>query len=148
MGVSARDSLQKLLERKEQEIRDLEIQIHEARAYAEALRESIRLVCKGEIQNGGISDTPIPTLRPNSLLAQVRNILQKSGRPMYIEELLPAVGRPVDHKNRVSLAGTLSSYARDGKFFTKTAPNTFGLIEFDLPHTSPAIEEAALEEAS
>lgn len=30
----------------------------------------------------------------------------------------------------MSLAGTLSGYARDGKVFTKTAPNTFGLLEF------------------
>jgi hypothetical protein len=145
MGISPRESLQKLLERKEQEIADLEIQVREARSYAEALRESIRLVSKGETQNGA-SEAPVPSLRPNSLLFQVREILLKHGKPMYIAELLAAVGRPVDHGNRVSLAGTLSSYAREGKIFRKTAPNTFGLLEFDLPHVSPPIEAAAMEE--
>jgi hypothetical protein len=146
MGITARESLQKLLERKEQEIADLEVRLCEARAYAEALRESIRLVSKGEIQNGSSSNSTAPTLRPNTLLFQVREALLKHGKSMYITDLLSAVGRPVDPKQRVSLAGTLSSYVREGKIFSKTAPNTFGLLEFDLPHVSPPIEAAAMEE--
>jgi hypothetical protein len=45
-------------------------------------------------------------------------------------EILKALGKPSDKEHRMSLAGTLSGYARDGKVFTKTAPNTFGLLEF------------------
>ena len=51
------------------------------------------------------------------------------------------MGKPVDKKNRLSVIGSLSSYARKNEIFVRTAPNTFGLLEMeqatdvDLPET-------------
>jgi hypothetical protein len=67
--------------------------------------------------------------------------LKAAGAPLTIVDILKAVGKPQDKKHRISLAGTLSGYARDGKVFTKTAPNTFGLIEFGAAQPGTEVDE-------
>jgi hypothetical protein len=123
MGI--RENFQKLIDKKQQEIDQLELQVREARAYIQALQDSLKFLPR---------DTSAPSvdhaLRPDSALAQARNAIRSAGAALPIVEILKAIGKPQDKKNRVSLAGTLSSYVRAGKVFTKTAPNTFGLLEF------------------
>jgi len=65
------------------------------------------------------------------LIDKARTALRRVGKPLYIEELLRAMGKEVNKKNRVSLSGSLGSYVRQEYIFTRPAPNTFGLIEFD-----------------
>ncbi len=52
---------------------------------------------------------------------------------MHIDEIVPFMGKDYSDSMKVGLAGSLSSYAKKGKVFTKTAPRTFGLIEFNAP---------------
>lgn len=125
MGL--RDNFQKLIDRKQQEIDALEIQLREAKAYVQALQDSMKLLPR---ETNGITQDTEHTLRPGSTLAKTRDVLKSAGKPMPIGEILKALGRPQDTKHRVSLAGTLAGYAKKGRIFTKTAPNTFGLIEF------------------
>ena len=73
-------------------------------------------------------------------LAKTRDLLRHSGKALPIAEILKLLGKPLDKKHRISLAGTLSSYARKGRVFTKTGPNIFGLIEF-----GPIAEESEEE---
>jgi hypothetical protein len=120
--MQIREQLQKLLDRKNQEIRDLELQIEKARAYVQAVQDSMRFLPKDNVQE----DT---MLRPGSALAQAREVLQKAGKPMHISEILKALNKPVDKKHRLSLSGSLSSYVRNGQIFSRPAPNTFALIE-------------------
>jgi len=123
MGV--RENFKKLKAKKEAEVRELELRIREAQAYIQALDDSMKLLPR---------DAAVETdhaLRPDSILAKARDAIKTAGRPLPILDLLKAVGKTPDKKNRVSLAGTLSSYVRNGKVFTKTAPNTFGLIDFE-----------------
>ena len=135
MGV--RDNFQRLIERKQAEIRELEMRIREAKAYLQALQDSSKLFPK--------DSEPIPStssefkLRPGTSLAKVREIIRNARNPMHINELLSALGKDVDNQNRVSLVGTLGSYARKGRIFSRTAPNTFGLIE--LGHTEAPHDE-------
>jgi hypothetical protein len=135
MGL--RDNFQKLIDKKQQEIDGLEIQIKEAKAYVQALQDSMKLLPRET--NGIIEDTE-HTLRPGSKLAQTRDILKAAGKPMPIGDILKSLGKPNDTKNRVSLAGTLAGYAKKGRIFTKTAPNTFGLLEFGSTEESPEDE--------
>ena len=127
MGL--RENFQKLIDKKQQEIRALEMQVREASAYIQALQDSMKLLPRN----------PEPTsesehiLREGSTLAKTRDLLRKSGTPLPISEILKQLGKPQDTKHRISLAGTLSGYARKGRVFTKTAPNTFGLLEFGVP---------------
>ncbi|MGO9123950.1 MAG: hypothetical protein ACLP6G_03595 [Terriglobales bacterium] len=122
MGI--RNNFQKLINKKIEEIASLELRVREAKVYVQALQDSMKLLPR---EGNGASDY---TLREGSTLAKVRDILRNVGSPMPIGDLLKALGKPQDKKQRTSLAGTLSAYARDRKIFVKTAPNTFGLLEF------------------
>jgi hypothetical protein len=124
MGL--RGNFQKMIDKKQQEIRNLEIQLHEANAYIQALQDSMKLLPK-DAETESESEHE---LREGSALAKTRDLLRHGGKAMPIAEILKALGKPLDKKHRISLAGTLSSYARKGRVFTKTGPNTFGLIEF------------------
>ncbi len=124
MGI--RENFQKLINKKQDEIANLELQIRESRAYIQAMQDSLKLLPK---DGNGLAEY---TLRAGTDLAKTRDIMKVVGSPMPIADILKALGRPNDKKHRTSLAGTLSAYARDGKVFTKTAPNTFGLLEFGV----------------
>jgi len=120
--MAIREQFQKLLDRKLQEIRDLEVQLEKARAYMQAIQDSMRLLPK---ENGN-SDM---ALRPGTALARTRDVLRSAGKPMHITEILKALGRATDKSHRISLSGSLSSYVRNSQVFTRPAPNTFGLVE-------------------
>jgi len=148
MGI--RENFQKLINKKLEEISSLELQIREARAYVQALQDSMKLLPK---DSAGSSEY---VLREGSTLAKTRDIIRDVGAPMPIIDILKALGKPLDMKHRTSLAGTLSAYSRDSKIFVKTAPNTFGLLEFtsatsiqssendsDLPEEFGSMEKGA-----
>ncbi len=119
-----REQFQRLLDRKHQEIRNLELQLEKAKTYVEALQDSMRLLPKD-----GTSGEA--TLRPDTTLAKTRDLLRKAGTPMHISEILKALGAGTDSKQILSLGGSLAGYVRKGKIFTRPAPNTFGLIEMN-----------------
>lgn len=137
MGL--RDNFQKMIDKKQQEIRALELQLKEASAYVQALQDSMKLLPRDG------SDTTQHTLRPGSTLAKTRDILKAARTPMPIGEILKALGKPQDKKHRVSLAGTLSGYARKGRVFVKTAPNTFGLLELGASESGSDEDELPQE---
>jgi hypothetical protein len=124
--MGARESLQKLIDRKLAEIDRLEAQLRDARVYVQAVQDSFKLLPREE--NDAISSKE---LRPGSALAQVQEFLRREGTPQHISAILEFLGKPVDKQNRVSLSGSLGGYARDRRIFTKAGPNTFGLIEFN-----------------
>ena len=136
MGI--RENLQRLVTKKQEEIASLELKITEARAYIQGLQDSIKLLPR---DGNGIAEY---ALREGTALAKTRDLLKTAGTPLTIVEILKGLGKPQDKSNRISLAGTLSGYARDGKVFVKTAPNTFGLIEFK--NTQPESEEEIPED--
>jgi hypothetical protein len=132
-----RDDLQKRIEKKELEIRDLEKQLAAAQAYLQALQETVRMLPK---EPRGLQTAPSQVLRPGSGVAKAREAILKAGKPLHITELLKAIGRPVDKNNRVSLSGSLSGYVKRNEIFTRPAPNTFGLIELNhsqMPEDEP-----------
>ena len=131
-----RDEMQKRIEKKQQEIRDLELQQAAANAYLQALQDSLRLLPKDAAPE---KQGPEQTLRPGSAVAKARQAILKVNKPLHVTEILKAIGRPVDKSNRVSLSGSLGGYAKR-EIFTRPAPNTFGLLE--LNHNEmPADEE-------
>lgn len=134
-----REQLQKLLDRKQQEIKELELQIEKAKAYVQALQDSMRFLPKDNGQEG-------TSLRPGTALAQAREVLRKAGKPMHITEILKALNKPVDKGNRLSLSGSLSTYVRNGQIFTRPAPNTFGLIETNNATSNEMDAETATED--
>jgi hypothetical protein len=128
--MGARENFQKQKTKKEAEIRELELRIREAQAYVQAIDDLMKFLPRETA-----AETDNAALRPDSLLAKAREAIRSAGKPLPIADIVKALGKQPDKRNRVSLAGTLSSYARKGKVFLKTAPNTFGLI--DLESASP-----------
>jgi hypothetical protein len=126
--MGARENLQKLADKKVQEIADLEHQIDMAKAYLQAIQDGIKALPRDVQPNGGTSDDRVGELRSGTLLAKARDALQSHGRPMHVNNILQAIGIENTKGNRVSLVGSLGSYVRKGQVFTRPAPNTFGLV--------------------
>lgn len=115
----------KLIEEKKTEIVGLEGKVCEAKAYLSALEDSLKLISKHD--DGSKGDA----LRPGSMVHQAREVLKKAGKPLHIGDLLKEMGKEATKENRVSLSGSLANYVRSQTIFTRPAPNTFGLAEFD-----------------
>ena len=130
-----RDEIEKRIDRKEAEIRELEVRIREAKAYIQSLSDTLRLLPKDASADATL------VLRPGTALARVREAIGSAGRPLHIGEILKALGRPVDKKNRAALSGTLAAYVRKGQVFTRPAPNTFGLVELSQHPVEKAEKE-------
>lgn len=130
-----RNRLTEKIRKKEQEIQELEAQIREARAYIQALQETMKLLPRGE-------NVTREVLRTGSMVAEARRAIREKGAPMHVNELLQELGRVVNKKNRASLSGSLAAYVRRKEIFTRPAPNTFGLIEMQRPTGAKSEENA------
>jgi hypothetical protein len=133
MGLAS--DIRKKIEKKNQLIYELEankdmldIQIREALAAVQAYQEILKIT-PPDADGANKGD---PNLRVGSLPALARAALQKHRSKMHVAKLLEAMGKPATPENRIALASSLSSYAKDSKIFTKPDANTFGLIEWDV----------------
>ena len=123
MGLKTK--FEERIKRKELEIVEYETKIREARAYLQALQDSMKLLPKeqiGSMSGGG-------SLRPGSNVYKTYEYLKKIGKPAHINEILKILGKDVNSTEKVNLGSTLGSYVRKKEVFTRTAPNTFSLIE-------------------
>ena len=123
--MAFRDDLLRRMEKKQEDIFSLESQLREAKSYLQALEDTVRMLPR-EGLNEGHADT---VLRPNSTIARARDAILAADRPLHIQEILGAVGKPSTTEARAALSGSLASYVRRKEIFTRSAPNTFGLIE-------------------
>ncbi len=121
--MKAEKDIEKRIKAKQDEVQQLKESLGKAEAYIEALQESLRLIKKTSDPNSGV--------RPGSMIFKARVALRREGKSLYIDELLKRMGMEVNKKNKISLSGSLGSYVRQKYIFTRPAPNTFGLIEFD-----------------
>jgi hypothetical protein len=126
--MALRDDIQKRIDKKRSEIAALEAQMRNATVYIQALEDTLRMLPR-EASDAAVSSPSGQGMRAGSKVDKAREAIRKAGKPMHITELVPAIGRPNNAKNRAALAGSLSAYARRGETFTRPAPNTFGLLE-------------------
>ena len=122
--MADRRKVEERIKKKEQEIQELEARLREARVYAQALHDVLKMFPKV-----GLGADAEAILRPGSAVAQARELILKQGKALHIAEILKALGREVNRVNRAALGGSISAYVRKGVIFTKEAPNTFGLVE-------------------
>lgn len=120
-----RTEIEKRIARKRDEIARLQAQVREAEIYISALEDTLKLLPRDGVNEGG-ADT---VLRPNSIGAKARQLILERRRPMHVQALLAAMGRPDSRTNRSALTGSLAAYVRKGEIFTRPAPNTFSLVE-------------------
>lgn len=127
MGV--REKLERRIREKESEIQQLNLRLMEARAYMQAMQDTLRLLPReGSVAMDG-EDAEV-SVKPGTALASVVKYLKEQGKPMHIMEILPAIGREATAAERASIGGTLSAYVRRGHVFTRPGPNVFGLMEW------------------
>ncbi len=134
MGL--RDDLIRRIDRKRQEIHELESQIRTAQSYLQALEDTLKMLPREGTNDGQAGQY----LRPHGTIAKARDAIRKAGHPLHVNELLQAVGKAVTRVNRSGLSGSLGAYVRRGEIFTRPAPNTYGLVELQdgaAPATTP-----------
>jgi hypothetical protein len=132
--VRNQKAIEDQLRRKEAEIVSLEGKLKEAKVYAKALRDVLKIVGKDEPEEAGETK-----LRKGSLVDQAREVILDRGEPVHLDDLLKAMGRIVTRDAKASLNSSLAAYVRNGEIFVRTAPATYGLIE--LSHTEEEAEE-------
>lgn len=106
------------IRKKEAEIRSLEQKLQAARVYIQALMDVRREV------EGDASE-----LKAGSMVAMARDAIKRAGKPLHVDEILTAIGRPAESKS--SLTGSLAAYVRRSEIFTRPGPNTYGLVDLD-----------------
>ena len=97
--------LRKRIIKKEQEIGELEGRIREARAYLQALQDTVKVLPK----DADIGSTADANPRPGSMVGQARAALKKHGSPMHVTRILEAIGKAANKKNRTSLRNQIPS---------------------------------------
>jgi hypothetical protein len=132
--MGARENLQRLADRKAQEIGDLERQIDMAKAYLQAIQDSIKALPREVSSSANGLEGPSSILRAGTLLARAKDAIQRNGSPMHINALLAAIGMENKKSARVSLVGSLGGSVRKRQVFTRPGPNIFGLIGMPSSH--------------
>lgn len=121
--MGEREVIYEKIRKKEQEIQTLEDKLRTARVYLQALLDISK----------ALSKEPAPAaesvLREGSAVAQARELILKRGMPVHINDLLEGLGRGLTRESRSSLTSSIAAYVRRGEIFTRSAPNTFGLVE-------------------
>lgn len=122
------NELVKKIEKCRAELAEIERTAADKRAFIAGLEEALKLQTRPPRVHG--SDP----LRPDTQLFKIREVLRTASKPMHIDELIRAIGK--DPKEvKISLVGSLGQYTRRKSVFTRPAPNTFGLMEFNGGYT-------------
>jgi hypothetical protein len=124
-NMDVRQKLDREIEKQEQKILDLKTELAAAQAYLQAQLDMRKL-----LPRSGVNGQQI-TLRVNSDLAKARDAIREAGKPLHITDILQKLGKPVTRETRSSVSGSIGWYVRRNEIFTRPAPNTFGLLEFD-----------------
>ena len=144
MGLS--QEIQRRIRNKESEIAsiekqllDLRVKLEAGKAYIQGLQDILPKAERESEAMGGVKSSS--DLRPGTLLAQARDALLASGKPLHIGDLLIAMGKENTQKNRLSLGGSLARSVRENVVFSRPAPNTFGLLAQAEPQKQGEQEE-------
>lgn len=122
--MTERDIIQDKIKKKEQEIQSLEEKLRTAKVYLTALNDISKALSRDSHTN-----VESAVLREGSAVAQARSLILRKGIPVHINDLLEGLGKGMTRESRASLTGSIAAYVRRGEVFSRSAPNTFGLLE-------------------
>ena len=128
--MNLRREFEKLIEKKRAEIVEAEKSIASADAYIQAMSDAIKKLPKEDA-------AAAPLVRAGSDVEKIREAILGAGKALHISEIIQALGRTDDADSKAKIAGLLGWYTSKGKVFTKTAPNTYGLVEAAPPDLPP-----------
>ena len=139
-GMQLRKKLESRVVDQVKKIADLQLALAESKAYLAALQDTLKLM-----PTQGEHITAVPVLRDGTDLAKVRNLLRTEGKHLHINDILKRLGKEVTRNNKAALGGSISTYVRKGHMFTRPAPNSFGLVEFEVQGGGHTEAEAEVE---
>ncbi len=118
--------IKRRIKKQQQRLEDLRLQYAQITKEI-AIEEALLAQCEEVLKFCDTSSNDVE-LRPGSDAAKVRKLIEESGKPLHVTEILKGLGKQDTQNHRASLGGTLNSYVKKGMVFTRPAPNTFGLI--------------------
>jgi hypothetical protein len=131
--MSTRTDLEKRIEKERQRIATLRSEVERAEAFMQGLQEALAMLPKEkEIRQGKtkVRSKLKGKLRSGSDIEKVYNLLLQNGSAMHLSDILIGIGKEDTKANRMSFAGSLGRYVRNGKIFTRVGPNLFSLKQF------------------
>jgi hypothetical protein len=136
-----REKIEDKIRKKEQEIKELEVNLRETIAYLQALQDTIKIMPREEVGSlGRPNNKPEKMFRSGSNISKAHDYLKQAKKPMYIEDILKAIGKTTSKADRSALAGALSWYVRQNQVFTRPSPGTYGLKEMDVKSGESAVD--------
>ena len=139
--MPARTTIEKRIVKERQKIAELQLEIERSEAFVRGLQEALQILPKEKL--GDYSKTRVQ-LRAGSDMGKAQKLISGAGRAMHLDEIIEGIGKTVTDQNRLSISGSLNKYVRKKAVFTRSAPNTFGLIAREpikLPDTFGAETE-------
>lgn len=121
-NASLRKKFEDKIRKERQSFDEMEATLAQIEARLSGYREALKLVEKE-------SEDSEPELRAGSELHRIRDAIRLMGQPLTLTQMLETLGEKDNPGKRNSLRGSIGRYAREGKIFVQTAPNTFGLLE-------------------
>ena len=115
------DTLRALAAEKQAELVRLEAELAAGRAYLRFLEERIEAA---EQRSG---DEP----ESNDPVIVIRRLIREAGRPLYIDDILGGLDRPLNRDGREEIRQLLLSWVRREEIFTRPRPGVFGLVELE-----------------
>ena len=121
-------TLRALAAEKKAELVRLEAELEAGRAYLRCIEDRITA---GEAQG---SDEPVS----EDPVVAIRRLIRDAGEPLYIDDILRGLDRPLNRASREEIRQLLLSWVRRGEIFTRPRPAIFGLVESAEPPASGA----------
>ncbi len=115
------DTIRALIQEKEAEMVRLEAELRAGRAYVSLLADRVEAAEK-RLQEPETDDPVVA----------VRRVLAVAGKPLFIDEILHALGRNVSRESREQLRRLIIPWVHRREIFTRPRPATFGLVEWEL----------------
>jgi hypothetical protein len=116
------DTIRALILEKEAELARLEAELSAGRTYVRLLESRVKAAEK-RMEEYPETDDPV---------VAVRRVLAGAGQPLFIDEILHALGETVSRDSREQLRRLLLPWVRRGEIFSRPRPGTFGLMEWEL----------------
>jgi hypothetical protein len=120
--VTYRDTLRALAAEKQAELVRLEAELAAGRAYLRFLTERIEAAEKR--CGDGEPECTDPVI-------VIRRLIREAGQPLYIDDILRGLDRPLNRDGREEIRQLLLSWVRREEIFTRPRPGVFGLVELE-----------------
>lgn len=88
-------------------------------------------IVAGRVRRRPVAGHPMKgVIVPDSDAGRARHEIIDAGKPLHINVILDKIEQRTGHRpKRTSLVGALARYAKEGRHFVRTDPNTFGVME-------------------